>query len=70
LCQPMAPALPIIESGDFGRSPFFGQLSGKHLPASNYVSMIPRSKHNRDREIRVQHLSAVRLCGNKVGSVH
>ena len=24
------------ESGDFGRSPFFGQLSGKH-PACQYV---------------------------------
>ena len=26
----------LYESGDFGRSPFFGQLSGKH-PACQYV---------------------------------
>jgi len=48
------------QSGDFGRLPFFGQLSGKHLPASVCVSVVPRSNHNRRREIRVQHLSAVR----------
>jgi hypothetical protein len=44
------------ESGDFGTSPFFGQLSGKHLPTSSYVTVVPRSKHNRGREIRLQHL--------------
>ena len=33
------------ESGDFGRSPFLGQLSGKPQPASAYASMLPRSKH-------------------------
>ncbi len=27
-------------SGDFGRSPFYGQLSGKQLPASTYVSVV------------------------------
>src|SRR5207342_1170178 len=33
------------ESGDFGKSPFLGQLSGKPQPASAYASMVPRSKH-------------------------
>jgi hypothetical protein len=33
-------------NGDFGRSPFFGQLSGKQRLASNYVFVVPRAKHN------------------------
>ena len=41
----MAPALPIDRSGDFGRSPFFGQLSGKLSPASLYASVVLKSKH-------------------------
>jgi hypothetical protein len=32
-CLPMAPALPIGGSGDFGTSPFFGQLTTKHCSA-------------------------------------
>ena len=34
------------DSGDFGTSPFFGQLSGKTRPASTYVPVVPRAKHN------------------------
>jgi hypothetical protein len=32
ICQPMTPTPP-VENGDFGTSPFFGQLSGKPLLA-------------------------------------
>jgi len=32
-------------NGDIGRSPFCGQLSGKPLPASNLVSIVPRPKN-------------------------
>src|SRR5271166_2228757 len=45
MCQPMAPALPVNRSGDFGRSPFFGQLSGKLPPATIYPSVVLKSKH-------------------------
>src|SRR5437588_829845 len=45
MCQPMAPALPVDRSGDFGRSPFFGQLSGKLPPATVYASVVLKSKH-------------------------
>lgn len=38
--------------------PFRGQLLGKPLPATIYISVVPKPKHNRGREIRVQHLSA------------
>jgi hypothetical protein len=38
----MAPALPV---GNFGTFPFRGQLSGKPLPASTFVSVVPKSKH-------------------------
>ena len=31
-------------SGDFGTSPFFGQLSGNPQPASNYISVGSESK--------------------------
>ncbi len=41
----MAPALPVDRSGDFGRSPFFGQLSGKLPPATIYASVALKSKH-------------------------
>jgi hypothetical protein len=41
LCLPTAPALPIGESGDFGTSPFFGQLSGKQQLASKYICVVP-----------------------------
>jgi hypothetical protein len=45
MCQPMAPALPVDRSGDSGRSPFFGQLSGKLPPASTHAFGILKSKH-------------------------
>jgi hypothetical protein len=35
-----------IGNGDFGTSPFFGQLTGKPLSTRVYVSGVPRSKHN------------------------
>ena len=38
----MAPALPV---GNFGTFPFRGQLSGKPLPASTCVTVVPKSKH-------------------------
>jgi len=41
----MAPALPVDRSGDFGRSPFFGQLSGKLPPATVYTPVVLKSKH-------------------------
>jgi hypothetical protein len=33
LCLPTAPDLPTVRSGDFGMSPFYGQLSNKPLLA-------------------------------------
>jgi hypothetical protein len=36
LCLPTAPMLPVDLSGDFGTSPFFGQLSGKQAAAGRY----------------------------------
>jgi hypothetical protein len=44
LCQPMAPELLIIKSGNFGGLPFFGQLSSKRLPASTRLSVVPELK--------------------------
>jgi len=38
----MAPALPV---GNFGTFPFRGQLSGKPLPASTFLSVVPKSEH-------------------------
>ena len=38
----MAAALPV---GTFGAFPFRGQLSGKPLPASTFLSVVPKSKH-------------------------
>ena len=32
-------------TGDFGMSPFRGQVSGKPLPASAFTSVVPKSKH-------------------------
>jgi hypothetical protein len=34
------------ESGDFDTSPFFGELSSEPRPASSYVFVVPRAKHN------------------------
>ena len=34
------------ESGDFDTSPFFGQPSGEPRPASTFLSVVPRAKHN------------------------
>jgi hypothetical protein len=31
--------------GNFGTFPFRGQLSGKPLPASTFLSVVPKSKH-------------------------
>ena len=33
LCLPMALVLLLIQNGDFGTSPIYGQLSAKPLPA-------------------------------------
>jgi len=47
----MAHGLPIEGSGDFGRSPIYGQLSD----AQQYVSLdvgAPDANHNRGREIK------------------
>ena len=32
-------------TGDFGTSPFRGQVSGKRLPACAFTSVVPKSKH-------------------------
>jgi hypothetical protein len=45
VCLPIASALPVDRSGDFGRSPFFGQLSGKRPPASTHSLVVLKSKH-------------------------
>ena len=38
LCQPMAPSLPLEGNGDFGTSPFFGQLLvRRYLPVLDHV---------------------------------
>jgi hypothetical protein len=38
----MASALPV---GNFGTFPFRGQLSGKPLPASTFLVVVPKSEH-------------------------
>jgi hypothetical protein len=59
MCQPMAPALPVDRSGDFGRSPFFGQLSGKLPPATVCVSV--------GTEIKAQGVRGkLNLCWNSL----
>jgi hypothetical protein len=40
LCQPMAPPLPLSGNGDFGTSPFFGQLRDKPLLAYQYLCRV------------------------------
>ena len=47
LCLPMAAGLPIRGSGDFGTSPFFGQLTDKPLLVSTYISGVSDAKRNR-----------------------
>ena len=47
LCLPMAAGLPIGGSGDFGTSPFFGQLTDKPLLVSTYISGVSDAKRNR-----------------------
>jgi hypothetical protein len=55
----MAPALPVDRSGDFGRSPFFGQLSGKLPPATICVSV--------GTEIKAQGVRGkLNLCWNSL----
>ena len=44
LCLPTAPPLPTAGSGDFGTSPFYGQLSDKPLACLYYLG-IPDLKH-------------------------
>ena len=46
LCLPTAPALPTEGSGDFGTSPFYGQLSDKPQLAFINSSGVPDVKHN------------------------
>ena len=49
LCLPTAPALPTEGSGDFGTSPFYGQLSDKTQLALVNSSGVPDVKHNSGR---------------------
>jgi hypothetical protein len=42
----MAPVLPLNCSGDFGTSPFIGQLSGKPRLAYNSQVALPHPEHN------------------------
>jgi hypothetical protein len=44
LCLPTAPLLPIGGSGDFGTSPFYGQLSDKPLLALCTLPGVPEVK--------------------------
>jgi hypothetical protein len=41
LCLPTAPVLPTEGSGDFGTSPFYGQLLGKPLLALCMLLGVP-----------------------------
>jgi hypothetical protein len=36
---------PVLLVGNFGTFPFRGQLSGKPLPASAFLFVVPKSKH-------------------------
>jgi len=49
MCLPTAPALPPIENGDFGMSPFCGQLSDKSQLAFVFQMGVQGMKRNRDR---------------------
>src|SRR3979411_2060667 len=62
LCLPTAPALPIVvRSGDFGTSPFFGQLTDKTSLCPLWPHGGPDVKNNKGREInRVAPASAGR----------
>ena len=63
----MAPALPVMRAETSVGRRFLGSSRASILPASMCVSVVPRSKHNGCRKIRVQHLiSADRSCGNEV----
>ena len=62
----MAPALPVMRAETSVGRRFLGSSRASILPASMCVSVVPKSKHNRGQKIRVQHLIAVRLCGNEV----
>jgi hypothetical protein len=46
LCLPTAPALPAGGSGDFGTSPFYGQLSGQATACLCKLFGVPDLKHN------------------------
>ena len=46
LCLPTAPLLPIGGSGDFGTSPFYGQLSDKPLLVLCTLLGVPDVKDN------------------------
>jgi hypothetical protein len=51
-CLPTASVLPIVvRSGDFGTSPFFGQLTDKTLLAHTFRYGVPDAENNRRREI-------------------
>jgi hypothetical protein len=51
MCLPMARALPTGLSGDFGTSPFLGQLTDKMLLGRTRRHGEPDVKNNRGREI-------------------
>jgi len=63
LCLPTAPELPIGGSGDFGTSPFYGQLSDKPQLAFVDSSGEADVKRNSGREINGEYLLAVRRHG-------
>jgi hypothetical protein len=48
MCLPTAPALPPIENGDFGMSPFCGQLSDKSQLA--FAFNYGRARHEAQQE--------------------
>jgi len=50
-------------------SPFRGQLSGKHLPASIYASVVPRSKHKGVRKTYNSRLRSLRTTPAKAANV-
>jgi hypothetical protein len=60
MCLPTAPALPPIDNGDFGVSPFCGQLSDKSQLALHLTMGVRDMKRNRNTAIKRR----VRSCGS------
>jgi hypothetical protein len=57
MCLPTAPALPPIDNGDFGVSPFCGQLSDKSQLAFAFHMGVRGMKRNSDGKIKHRALS-------------